>query len=154
VTARGSNLEPFDAHALVAYYVDKHGAKFESQSGSHQFWRTASGVRVGAAVGAGNKVTTPHMKATARLLGMTYAQLRQDIGHPLTTAGKPKAKAAKQAPPPKGRSATAREMAEVASTARRIEMELRSGAPRDPAFYKPIADAAARALAALKAVAS
>jgi hypothetical protein len=88
---RSSGTEPYTGRTLSDYIVKKHGGKHTRTTGSHIFYELPNGVVVGS-VKHNQQVTRPHASDLAEKLGLTYAEFRAEIGHPIKKAGTTKHK--------------------------------------------------------------
>jgi hypothetical protein len=84
-------IEPYDFRALTAYLESK-GARRDRQTGDHIHFHLPNGKRVGS--GVAGKVTSALARQNARALGITYRQMRKEIGHPIVDAGRSRYKPA------------------------------------------------------------
>ena len=86
---------PFNGRELSDYLVKKHGAVHIRTTGSHFHFRLPNGREVGS-VKATQLVTARHARQVAEILGMSYRDLRADIGHPIIETGAIKHKPVKK----------------------------------------------------------
>lgn len=84
------HIEPFTSEVLIDYYTKKLGAVFDRQKGSHTMWRLPDGRIVAALVNGKSVVPQVMMRQIAGVLGVTYGELRSELGYPLIKSGKVK----------------------------------------------------------------
>lgn len=85
--SRGEHNEPFGFDVVTAY-LERKGCTFLRQSGSHVHYRTPNGALAGSGIIGHGDVTTSLMRKNAAALGMSYSELRADMGYPVTRSGK------------------------------------------------------------------
>lgn len=95
-----AHTTPFHGRELSEYIVKVHGGVHTRTTGSHKFFRLPNGGEVGS-VKDTQIVTARHARNVADILGMTYRELREDIGFPVPKAGgalkhKPRARTEKR----------------------------------------------------------
>jgi hypothetical protein len=127
--------EPFTGRELRKYLEEKHGAVYLRQPGtSHISMRLDNGQRVGCPPPS-DPVEASLTRAIARAVGMTYPQIRADIGYPIVNKGKPRFKPVEDKPKPVGKPTVRRVLAEVQAALEYIDAETRQG-DRDPAILR------------------
>lgn len=127
-------LEPFDGPALTEFLTKQIGAvPLRRQRGSHLYFKLPNEKMVGSLIHGA--IPSSMARITARQIGITYAELRQMIGHPIVSAGRPKVTPRRR---PIDHTSTKRHVlaviAETTGDLMSMADVLRPG-QRDPVFY-------------------
>lgn len=130
----GAHTTPVSARELLSYLRGR-GATIVNVSGSHVRLRLSPGSHVTVVATQAN-VTAVVLRAVANGLGITYKALRDELGYPIQSKGKPRASCAAKTPTTKTAS-----KADVRRTAATLRNELRhietdaTERDRDPSVY-------------------
>jgi len=134
----GQGLEPYNARALIKL-ITECGGKMRAASGGNRcvFDLPNENVATCPSMKAPT-VTTPMAKHVAQSLGMTYAELREQVGYPVGNGHKPKQHAMKRL---QGAAFSKRDVknriTETHALLSEVDQAIRSGL-RDPDFYKRV----------------
>jgi hypothetical protein len=134
------HVEAFRGRTLYTYLINKKSARLVRQPGtSHIRVELPNGQRCGA-VPPSDLVTKALMRKIAEALGMTYPELRADMGLPVIDKGKPRGKI-EVSERVVGKSTALHTLNELIDLAETIKGVIYYG-DRDPAIYARVHDSA------------
>jgi len=129
----GFGLEPYDAKTL-ANFLHRIGAlPRPGRGGSNTTFVLPGGTEV-RCPNPGGKVTTQVARHVAESTGRTYAELREQVGHPVIAKGKPKRHVAPTAAPQCTKREVLDRLHNLHHLLTEVEAAVRPGV-RDSAFY-------------------
>jgi hypothetical protein len=84
---KSRSMEPFDGPVLTRYLQQRHNAEIDRQTGSHLRLRLPTGRTIGSL--SHGPVPCSLMRDVARILEVSYSDLRSDMGYPVVSKSKP-----------------------------------------------------------------